>query len=182
MLIEQTREGEQLREDVANDVKKYLDGNLYVQISQCSTQNHYASLELDESLRARRPSYFGAHRKSQFKDNGRNVTYEESSANFGDAMNLQTGVFTAPADGAYYFAFNAFAFQGSGSPHCRLHLLHNDKIVAHSYSNNSNVMVSMFKLLNLTAGDKVSVRLDQGVLWDCGNELFIQFSGFSVSA
>jgi C1q domain len=106
----------------------------------------------------------------------------ESSANFGNAMNLQTGVFTAPVEGAYNSAFNTFAFQGSGSPDCRLHLLHNDKIEAHSYSDNKNVMMLMFKLLNLTAGDKVSVRLDQGVLWDGGNELFIQFTGFSVSA
>jgi C1q domain len=181
VLIEQTNEGE-LLEAVTKIVKKDLNGNWCMQMSYCLTKNQFASLELRESLEARRPTYFGVYRKSQFRDNGRNVTYEESSANFGDAMNLQTGVFTAPADGAYYFAFNAFAFQGSGSPHCRLHLLCNDKIEAHSYSDNKNVMMSMSKLLNLTAGDKVSVRLDQGVLWDCGNELFIQFSGFSVCA
>jgi C1q domain len=85
---------------------------------------------------------FSAYRKTPFKNVEERceviVTYEKFSANFGDAMNLQTGVFTAPADGAYYFAFNAFAFQGSGSPHCRLHLLCNDKIEANSHYNGKN--------------------------------------------
>ena len=80
------------------------------------------------------------------------MTYEGSTANSDGVMNWDMDVFTAPADGVYYFAFNAYLPVGT---QCWLKLLHNDKSEAESYSNKSNPMVYMN--LNLTVGDKVSV-------------------------
>ena len=109
------------------------------------------------------------------------MTYEGSTINFDGVMNLDTGVFTAPADGVYYFAFNTHVVEGITY---RLKLLHNDKSEAESSSSDSdksNPMVYMDKLLNLTAGDKVSVVFELQIYM---HEWFspTRFSGFLVSA
>ncbi len=156
------------------------------------TKNHYASLELHTTLDIRRIC-FNVRRKSPIcvnTDGIGTVTYEESSANFSGAMNLNTGVFIAPADGAYLISFNT---NWEPDPRCQgmgpllrnqnvMYLLLNGEIEAEARCGGD---VMFAKLLNLRAGDSVYVRLQIIRIKFYGRHdswTTKHFSGFFVSA
>ena len=67
------------------------------------------------------PVYFYVQRKAHYETRwftsiGTPITYELTQVNEGNAMDLPSGIFTAPRQGTYYFAFTALAkFSASSS-------------------------------------------------------------------
>lgn len=90
-----------------------------------------------------------------------NVNFQVERLNQGGAMNLTSGVFTAPVPGSYFFLFSAIkgAAWGSGT---EIYLYHNKEFIGTAYgSPNDRPVLMMQSLLELKSGDKV--RLVKGV-------------------
>ena len=54
------------------------------------------------------PIYFYVQRKSNFAVPNVVIPYEVELLNEGEALDLASGVFTAPVSGVYYFSFKSF--------------------------------------------------------------------------
>ncbi|XP_062386571.1 complement C1q-like protein 2 [Sardina pilchardus] len=96
----------------------------------------------------------------------RTVLFKRILTNIGDAYNPNTGIFTAPVSGVYYFSFTAFAHMQSSSILAGTALYKNGKLVVsvhelhqgednHEYASNSAV-------LELKAKDTVYIHLEEG--------------------
>ena len=85
--------------------------------------------------------------------------------NIGNAINLQTGVFTAPIKGRYAFGFSAKTDWTGTS----VTLRHNGVNVGSSYTLPLKTNIPLQANLNLKIGDQVSIYLNDGVLFDSLN-------------
>jgi uncharacterized protein YqjF (DUF2071 family) len=56
------------------------------------------------------PTYFYVQRNSTFNQTKTPVPFEIEKVNIGGAMNLQTGKFTAPRSGTYFFSLSGIAY------------------------------------------------------------------------
>jgi len=104
------------------------------------------------------------------------IPYEVTRLNVGGHMNAETGVFTAPVNGRYYFSFTA----ASGSPpgfYSRVYLRVKGANIANSFAPSTNYNLPLVATLQLIKGDTVDVYLDLGSIVDGVNHQ-TQFSGF----
>ncbi len=51
------------------------------------------------------PVYFYAYKIYRFNTTGRPIEFENTQLNIGNAMDVESGIFTAPRSGIYFFAF-----------------------------------------------------------------------------
>ncbi|KAM7377114.1 hypothetical protein PAMA_013748 [Pampus argenteus] len=91
------------------------------------------------------------------------LVFKRVFSNNGDAYNQDTGIFTAPVKGVYYFSFSTFGYNthlmGAILMKNGVHQVStNDKISVDGSDSSSNSVV-----LQLVAGDKVHMQL-----WDYG--------------
>ena len=114
---------------------------------------------------------FFVSRSASFTSNYRsNIPFDSVVENLNkeNAMNLSTGIFTAPQSGVYYFSFSA----RSGAPNTLVHLKLNnsDRIIGSAYvpdnPNNQPAFSFQSALVKLKLGDQVSLFLDQGSLYE----------------
>lgn len=61
------------------------------------------------------PVYFYVQRETGFNAPDVPITYEIEELNVGGAMNIQSGIFTSPQNGKYYFSFSGLGFIPTGS-------------------------------------------------------------------
>ncbi|XP_029313437.1 uncharacterized protein LOC115025384 [Cottoperca gobio] len=105
------------------------------------------------------------------------LVYKRVFTNIGGAYNSNTGIFTAPVKGVYYFRFTAFSMQRGDWMAVNLYhntqrLLHNSEIADH------HTFIANALILQLEQGSVVYMRLHNGcVLYDDSNAL-TTFSGF----
>lgn len=85
----------------------------------------------------------------------------------------------APKKGNYYFSFHGLRYC-SDKP-LRVKLQCNGTTQTTSYTACNNVSIDFSAILLLNIGDKVSVRLDEGHLYDTDYEKFITLFGFLLS-
>ena len=135
------------------------------------------------------PVHFYVQRNTKFNTTGTPIPFELVRVNEGNAMNLQTGKFTAPRPGIYFFSFTGLAEFPVSSSRVRLGVyLHlNGVKIGAGYVSEANTVVnqvSPFPLqstLNLKKGDQVWLQIfDQSTgasLFDNG-EQFTHFTGF----
>ncbi|XP_071775604.1 collagen alpha-1(X) chain-like [Centroberyx gerrardi] len=105
------------------------------------------------------------------------LIYSKVLTNIGQAYNPNTGIFTAPVSGVYYFRFTAFESRNSQWLGVNLH--HNDRKVMHvSEIANGFASVSSALTLELREGDVVYMRVsaNDGIYDDVNNRS--TFSGF----
>ena len=121
------------------------------------------------------PVYFN-FQKSNIRHSVYNVPmpFEIKKLNVGNAMDMTTGIFTAPKAGIYYFAYNGIKDAYAAATDLYLQLNGNNTAVAHATHNQGGMAMAVHATLKLQAGDKISLVLSQGVVHD----FFNNFSSF----
>ena len=105
------------------------------------------------------PVYFTAKRTSSFGTVGAVLPFEIETLNVGNAFNMSLGVFTAPRNGTYFFAFSGFPENSYIPLYFNLQL--NNENFANCYSpisTNCNIPFTG----KLSSGDRVQLSLQQG--------------------
>jgi len=86
-----------------------------------------------------------------------NVNYQVERLNHGGAMDLTSGVFTAPVPGTYFFLFSAVKgkdlYMGA-----EVYLYHNDELVASAYGGPvDRPTLTLHSILELKSGDEIKL-------------------------
>jgi hypothetical protein len=115
------------------------------------------------------PTYFFVQRLSNnYNQTNTSIPFDIERLNVGGAMNLQTGKFTAPRAGKYFFSFiGLFGFPGSTSRQLSYtFLFKNGAIISRSRSdemNSSTIVeyenVSLQSTLDLSKGDQIWLQI-----------------------
>jgi len=105
------------------------------------------------------------------------MPFEIMKLNVGNAMNMTTGIFTAPKAGIYYFAYNGIKDAYAAATDLYLQLNGNKTAIAHATNTGGGMAMSVHATLKLQAGDKISLVLAQGVVHDFSNN-FSNFVGW----
>ena len=136
------------------------------------------------------PVHFYVQRNSSFNTIGTPILFNLALVNEGNAMNLQTGKFTAPRTGIYFFSFTGHVnFPVSSSAHIGIDLYLNGNLFGASFVQETNTgtnqlgQLTLQWTLNLKSGDQVWVMIDtissEVLLYD--NPVhFTHFSGFML--
>ena len=118
---------------------------------------------------------FYVQRQTDYSSIGSVITYEVEKLNVGGAMNLATGVFTAPVNGRYHFSFTARAY--SPDAYNNVYLRLNGVNIGLSFAPSYNYNLPLVGTFQLKRGDTVDVYLYQGSIGDSVQH-HTQFSGF----
>ena len=123
--------------------------------------------------------HFYVQRNSSFSTTG-NVPWQLARLNEGEAMNMNSGVFTAPVSGIYYFDFSFVKDISDKDLWVGLDI--NDRSVAVSKTSikNEHATASLSSSLRLKANDKVAVWLYTGTIHDESYYHHSHFSGWLV--
>ena len=91
------------------------------------------------------------------------IPFELEKINTGDAMNLTSGIFTAPVSGTYFFEFSGLVKATANGGNLRVSLKWNTELVGSAYgyspTNGYNAATSLPSTLKLQAGDEVSLQI-----------------------
>lgn len=137
------------------------------------------------------PVYFYVQRNSTFNATGTPIPFEIAVVNEGNAMNLTSGVFTAPRSGIYFFSFTGqINFPASSSVvelYIRIYLnggpINIGEIEETNTVTDQNTQVSIESTLNLKEDDQVWVGISSmsaGVSLLDSNEHWNHFTGFML--
>jgi len=98
----------------------------------------------------------------EYAETATTIPFDAEVFNFGDAMNLKTGVFTAPKKGLYSFTFKT---RNNYNSNAQLYLRVNQKDVLYveGYTNFENMPIST--VLDLNVNDKVDCYLSRGSIY-----------------
>ena len=137
------------------------------------------------------PVYFYVQRSSVFNATNTPITFDTARLNNGGAMNLTSGIFTAPRTGTYFFSFIAIAVFPTSSSVIQgatvaLHLNGNPIGYGEAEDVNTtygqNDQLALHSTLYLQAGDKAWIQIDglQGSGVHLYNDLrrFTHFNGW----
>ncbi len=138
------------------------------------------------------PVHFYVQRNDDFSTYGTPIPFELARVNEGNAMNLTSGIFTAPRPGIYFFSFTGLArFPASSSSRVVLGvaLYLNGYYIGVGYVEEANTVngqespLTLQSTLKLKKGDQVRVEIYQqstgAYLYDSGNH-YTHFTGFML--
>ncbi|EFX82830.1 collagenous repeat-containing protein [Daphnia pulex] len=139
------------------------------------------------------PVHFYVQRNSYFNSIRTPIPYDLALVNEGNAMNLTSGVFTAPRPGIYFFSFTGVARLESMQYGAFLHpyLYLNAKIIGSSYVYENKGPVDQYSqltlqsTLNLKTGDQLWVTFEYTTgsfssLYDTSDFHYTHFTGFML--
>jgi hypothetical protein len=116
------------------------------------------------------PVYFYVQRNSPFNLFKDAITFDVARVNIGDAMDIQTGIFTAPKSGTYFFSFTGVAgFPETKSPdlvHLEIGLYLSGERVGSALAEESNTVanqkcpLSLQSTLKLVTNDDIWLQID----------------------
>ena len=143
------------------------------------------------------PTYFSVKRMNKWNTSNTAIPFDVSLVNIGQAMNLTSGVFTAPVAGVYTFAFHGLAeFQVTNSsiPFLAVGLVVNGQRIDVALTEESHTIMdnngkgqrsplSLMAVTELQKGDRVWMdmfsKLGVISLYDNGNK-HTDFSGWLI--
>ena len=99
----------------------------------------------------------------KYSDLNQPITYSQTITNSGGSMDLQSGIFTAPIAGIYYFAWTGL---GRADNTQVLLMLNGKKILSGSLADSLNVPMKNHAIISLFKGDQVSAVLTSGMIYD----------------
>ena len=102
------------------------------------------------------------------------IPFDREVINFGNAMNLTSGIFTAPKSGTYFFVFSGVKSDGS---QLFVSLMLNGYLVASTTSANALSSVNVLSTLKLEEYDEVSLTLTGYALFENRDLRYTQFIG-----
>ena len=134
------------------------------------------------------PVYFYVQRKNATNQTLKgDLKFDIEVVNIGGAMDLKTGVFTAPRNGTYYFIFSALMkFPNNASTECYIYLWGRGTNRASTFfRSNDSVPVSstLHASVHLKQGDQVKLKIyvtnhnSKVELWDTDSYHYTHFSG-----
>ncbi|XP_046643658.1 uncharacterized protein LOC124328873 isoform X2 [Daphnia pulicaria] len=113
--------------------------------------------------------YFYVQRYANYNQTGTSIPYDVEKLNAGGAMNLQTGIFTAPKPGKYFFSVSGKAGFPASSTwiFLRINLYKNSEYVGFCFSDEISASqfetFSLESTLDLRKGDTISLKIvEQG--------------------
>ena len=119
------------------------------------------------------PVQFYVQRNSSYSKTGTVIPWNLARLNIGGAMNLTSGVFTAPRDGVYHFQISGYAYTYSFDVYLRV----NGERLASFYAFFNQDAASLQSTLQLNRGDRVDYYLYAGTFFDDGNH-WTHFNGW----
>jgi hypothetical protein len=138
------------------------------------------------------PVHFYVQRESEFKIEDTPITFDLARVNEGNAMDLQSGKFTAPRPGIYFFSFAGLVCLASSSSSSWFSssLYLNGNRIGRSYVGENKGPVNQYSpltlqsTLNLKTGDRLWVTINSSdnsssYLYDSGSH-YTHFTGFML--
>ncbi|XP_046459405.1 uncharacterized protein LOC124205886 isoform X2 [Daphnia pulex] len=136
------------------------------------------------------PVHFYVQRNSSFNSIA-TIPFDLARVNLGNAMNLASGIFTAPRSGRYFFSFTGVVNFPATSSHSWLAvglfftngLIGQGRVDGANTVNNQFSPLTLQSTLNLKQGDQVWVHLDSktsGMILYDDNYHFTHFTGFML--
>ncbi len=135
------------------------------------------------------PVYFYVQRNSDFNNESTPIKFDLARVNEGNAMNLTSGIFTAPRPGIYFFSFAGLARLSSSSAFNFYFFLNlNGNLIGSSKVHENNGPVNKYSpmtlqsTLNLKTGDRVwmqIVKSTNSYLYDDSSR-YTHFTGFML--
>jgi hypothetical protein len=107
------------------------------------------------------PTYFYVKKNGPFSTFGVPIPFELERLNIGGAMNIQTGKFTAPRKGIYFFAFSGVGAFINGNNWLEVRLMVNGVQIGstHCDGNNEWEALTLQSTIELKMGDSVWLQI-----------------------
>jgi len=114
------------------------------------------------------PIYFQVQRSSNYKRTGTTIPFEIVRLNVGGGMDINSGIFTAPKSGIYFFSFTALKDWPDDT--LRIDLYHNSNGITRAEGTGVKGLftAALSSILSLKSGDRIGLHLTSGQLWDSG--------------
>jgi len=156
-------------------------------------RNFLSSSASNTLLTSKQKVAFDAYRNQPFDEEQATITYDGTSTNLGNGLNISTGMFTAPIAGAYAFHFHALTRDGTAT---YIKFMHNGRNVGGAYRRHAGEadenheeslhefglqraegMLGQSVVLSLEEKDQISVFAYHGNIRD-GGWHYTHFTGY----
>jgi len=109
------------------------------------------------------------------------ISFEIETLNIGSAMNLTSGIFTAPKSGIYHFSFTVIKDKNDRAWHSIFLRKNGENVgVALATGYNGAYTTSVLSTLKLNEGDKIDLYKETDIDNYVERELYTQFTGWLV--
>ena len=112
------------------------------------------------------PVYFQVQRNSPYNLLNTAIPFQIEQLNVGGAMNLNSGIFTAPKSGIYFFSFTSLKDWPANPLNVLLYHNSNYITMAHGTNVAGGFTATLSSSISLKSGDQISLRLIGGQLHD----------------
>ena len=113
--------------------------------------------------------HFYVQKNTSYSTNNNRIPYEISRTNEGNAMDINSGIFTAPVDGTYLFSFAGI--KDDSKKFTRISLRLNDANIGSAGASEKTpwATFSLQSILKLNQGDNIDLFLQNGTYFDSNN-------------
>ena len=126
------------------------------------------------------PVYFHVQRRSTYSSVGTTIPFDITQVNVGGGMNINSGIFTAPKSGIYFFSFTGLKEYANN--YAAVDLYHNSNHIttAAGTAVTGHLTKTLSSTLSLRSGDQISLRLTYGQLHDIEQDHYTNFNGIML--